>query len=166
MLKECKPDEAEPKGTELNMRKFNNCVQAGHIYFHPGTRKPPILPAATLKAFVDAHPELPIVIESDRVVEVPHLVLACFLTSGGIGIKPSEDKVAVDERGRAIILLFTAAADNRGYYFDPSTHFKMGKQHNRMRIFNWTTVHFDDGGVSNSPRKAWKALYIKLLTMV
>jgi hypothetical protein len=51
------------------------------------------------------------VIESDRVVKVPQLVLASFLTYGGIDINTSEDKIAVNEDGRAIILLFTVAAN-------------------------------------------------------
>jgi hypothetical protein len=148
------------------MRNFDGCVQAGHIYFHPGTRKPPIPPAAALEAFADAHPELPIVTETDRVVEVPHLVLARFLTRGGSNIDTGEvDEVAVDEDGRAIILLFTVAADHRGRCFDPSTHFKMGKQHNGVKIFDWDAVNFDSS-VGSSPRAAWLALYGNLLTMV
>jgi hypothetical protein len=147
----------------LDLRSFDDCVQAGHIYFHPGTRKPPIPPAADLKAYVAAHPELPIKIESDRVVEVPQLVLASFLTHGGIDIDTGEDKIAVNEDGRAIILLFTVTADTQGRCFNPSAYRRMGKQHNRAKIFNWNAVNFDSN-VGSSPRAAWLALYGELLT--
>lgn len=112
----------------LDMRNSHGYVQAGHIYFHPSERKPPI---PLTEALADAHPELPIVI-----VEVPHLVLARFLLRCSSNVDNGEDEVAVDEDGRAIILLFTAATDQHGRSFDPSTHFKMGKQHNGVKIFD------------------------------
>jgi hypothetical protein len=83
------------------------------------------------------------VTETDRVVKVPHLVLACFLTRGGSNIDTGEDEIAVNKGGRAIILLFTVAANYYGRCFDPSTYFKLGKQHNSVKIFNWDAVNFN-----------------------
>jgi hypothetical protein len=82
------------------------------------------------------------VTESDRFVEVPHLVLARFI-KGAPDINTGDVLVAVNKDGCAIIFLFTVAADNLGRCFDPSTYFKMGKQHNGVKIFDWDAVNFN-----------------------
>jgi hypothetical protein len=76
------------------------------------------------------------VTKTDRVVKVPHLVLARFLTRGGSNINTGEDKIAVNKGSCAIILLFTVAANYYSCCFNPSTYFKLSKQYNSVKIFN------------------------------
>lgn len=164
-LSECGPDEARAEGTILDTGEFDgDSVQAGHIYFHPGTRAPPLPPAADVQAFVAAHPELPLVFETDRVVEVPHLVLARFVCKSGGCDMDGDDEVAVDEDGCPLILLYTVAADNSGRCFPPSTHVKNGKQHDGVKIFDWSAVNFD-ASLGRTPREAWLALYRALWSL-
>jgi hypothetical protein len=75
------------------------------------------------------------VTKSDRFVKVPHLVLARFI-KGAPDINTSDVLVAVNKDSCAIIFLFTVAANNLSRCFNPSTYFKMGKQHNGVKIFN------------------------------
>jgi hypothetical protein len=121
------------------MRELDEtCISVGHIFFHPGTRRPPIPPLAQLQAFIANHPELPIVVDTDRPdpCEAAHIVLAQFLCN-------HDNDIGVDSSGNPIIYLYTIAADHRSRAFDPATHFKDGEQMEGVDIFNWNVVNFD-----------------------
>lgn len=145
------------KGEPYSMHELpDDCVSVGHVYFHPGTRKPPIPPFADLEAYMAAHPDLPIVIDNERKdgrkCETPHILLARFVVN-------QQGEVGVDQDGHAVISLFTIAADNYSKAFDPATHVKQGTQYEGVDIFDWTMCNFDSEYVRESLGEVYRRVY-------
>jgi hypothetical protein len=72
-------DAPRPQGSQYDARELETSLSVGHIYFHPGTRQPPIPPFADLQAFMVERPKLPIVVDRSNPqspCEAPHIVLA------------------------------------------------------------------------------------------
>lgn len=135
------------RGEAYDMREFSdNTTSVGHLYLHPGTRRPPIPPYAELQAFAAANPNMPIVVDHDRndgnPCEAPHIVLATLAMNTSV-VKTSP--LLLDANNVPTIRLYTVAADHAFRAFDPATHHKNGKQHEGINILDWGMVNFDEG---------------------
>lgn len=135
-------DGLRAKGESYDMREFGDFTAGvGHIFFHPGTRAPPIPPFAELTSFMAAHPTNPIVVDHNRKdgnpCEDPHAVFAQLQVDG-------QGKPVTGPNNVPKIRLFTVAADTRGSRaFEPATHVKNGTQYEGVDIHNWGIVNFD-----------------------
>jgi hypothetical protein len=129
-----------PKASErLSPNDFgDDTISVGHIYFRPGTRAPPIPPFSVLDAYKTAHPNAPIVVDTDRSdpCEDPHFVFARFVNN-------LDNKVGAAANDGAIVRLFTVAAGSDGVHFDMATHFKDGVQYEGTDVFEWDDVNFN-----------------------
>lgn len=150
------PDgELREKDSAYDMRELGDVTTAvGHVYFHPGTRKPPIPPAAEVEAFAAANPDLPIVVDytHSSPCEVPHIVLARFVEHG-------DGRIGLDRNGNVFVSLFTIAADNYSRAFDPATHIKGGDQKEGVDIFDWEMVNFDSQFRKKHLSETYRCIY-------
>lgn len=152
------------QGSIYDMREFSDyTTSVGHIFFHPGTRSPPIPPFAELQAFATANPATPVVVDYDRAdgnpCEDAHIVFAELEVSNDIATHGS---IVTGANNVPKIRLFTVAADHASRAFDPATHFKEGTQYEGVDIHNWEIVNFDRAyqaaTLSGTFRKVFKAL--------
>lgn len=163
-LREHNGDGLPEEGYTYDMREFNDhTTSVGHLFFHPDTREPPIPPYADLQAFMAARHTTPVVVDHDRrdgnPCERPHIVFAELSVS-----------TSINDAGRPLlragnvptIRLFTIAAGNTGRAFDPTTHFKSGKQYEGVDIHNWSIVNFDKAYQAATLSETFRKIYDQL----
>jgi hypothetical protein len=152
-------DAPRPQGSQYDARELETSLSVGHIYFHPGTRQPPIPPFADLQAFMVERPKLPIVVDRSNPqspCEAPHIVLAQLH-------RDAAGEFALDGNGNPLIHLYTIAADNYSRAFHPATHVKGGEQKAGVDILDWTTVNFDPEYSCQTLRETFRLIYRDLL---
>lgn len=160
-------NEMRARGSSYDMRELpKDCLNVGHIFFYPSTRKPPIPPFAELEAYMAANPDLPIVVNDNREdgnkCEYPHILVAQF-------VRDDNGQVGVDAHGNAIISVFTIAVDCFKKAFDPATHFKNGTQYAGVDIFDWDMCNFNDDYVDEDkyrPHEVYRRIYQDLCCML
>ncbi|EOA90822.1 hypothetical protein ACJQWK_11405 [Exserohilum turcicum] len=118
-------------------------VPVGLCIFHPQSRPkfPPdgswqaVMSTDGLKEFVDANPDLPIVVKG---TEQPHYLIAELLRDPS----SKEAKYGLTAEGYPIIQLYTIGFNEYPYAFDPATHVINGVQYTGAELLSWELATF------------------------